>query len=297
MLLGCKHATIPPHQLAPSPTDVFADLSKASVAVQSTAKTLARELDASLRRNETLVREMDSPRNILQQKHNSSTLEQKARIAAEDALRAGRASLEARERKVWEDEEEIRKDRAALAADLDRTVRTMQSTAERHALRSVPISKPHTSTRSSDLDCPTAGPSSLSARTLSQSTSTLPENPRPHKRTRVKSNPAGHGAQHSSDASSSTFPRDGFDLYRGSGGWKVKSQYKGPGIPPGQERLDPRTLALDQDLLSRNSTMQQRNIHWEAAGSDSLFAECQIAYDQVMEEMESVDEKTKFLNS
>ncbi|KAJ7116998.1 hypothetical protein C8R44DRAFT_738867 [Mycena epipterygia] len=38
--------------------------------------------------------------------------------------------------------------------------------------------------------------------------------------------------------------------------------------------------------------MQQRNIHWEAAGSDSLFAKCQIAYDQAMEEMESGDEKT-----
>ncbi|KAJ7116980.1 hypothetical protein C8R44DRAFT_854656 [Mycena epipterygia] len=68
-----------PSPPASSPTDVFTDLARASAAVQSTGKTLARELDASLWRNETLVSEMAALRNILQQNHNSLTLEQKAR--------------------------------------------------------------------------------------------------------------------------------------------------------------------------------------------------------------------------
>jgi len=48
---------------------------------------------------------------------------------------------------------------------------------------------------------------------------------------------------------------------------------------------------LDQDMLSKNSLRQQKS-YWKG----NLYAECQIAYAEAMDEMESGDEKTKFVN-
>ncbi|KAJ6581136.1 hypothetical protein B0H19DRAFT_1113888 [Mycena capillaripes] len=48
---------------------------------------------------------------------------------------------------------------------------------------------------------------------------------------------------------------------------------------------------LDLDMLSKNSLRQQK-AYWKG----NLWAECQTAYEEAMEEMESGDEKTKFVN-
>ncbi|KAJ7708691.1 hypothetical protein B0H17DRAFT_1030520 [Mycena rosella] len=48
---------------------------------------------------------------------------------------------------------------------------------------------------------------------------------------------------------------------------------------------------LDADMLSKTSTMQKKS-DWR-----NSFAECQLAYEQAMEEMESGDEKAKFIKA
>ncbi|KAF8196835.1 hypothetical protein K438DRAFT_2121282 [Mycena galopus ATCC 62051] len=49
---------------------------------------------------------------------------------------------------------------------------------------------------------------------------------------------------------------------------------------------------LDQDMLAKNSVRQS----WRSKHSKGYHAECQVAYEEAMDEMESGDEKTKFVN-
>ncbi|KAJ6566603.1 hypothetical protein B0H19DRAFT_1352228 [Mycena capillaripes] len=122
----------------------FQTAERASTFVQSKLEALETERDAAQKKLARMATELEAAKAQALQAQVALTAEMKARIGAEDALRAMKTDLEAREARIQVDEDEMRKYRQAMEEDLQSMVRKMRDTTDRHVKRlSVPASKDH----------------------------------------------------------------------------------------------------------------------------------------------------------
>ncbi|KAJ6490496.1 hypothetical protein DFH09DRAFT_1208468 [Mycena vulgaris] len=106
-------------------------VSSASSAVRVELDRLTRELHATSKERDSFREQLATTKSELKHCLQMRALDRTARIA----LEAECGSFEAREAKIRAAEEELRKDRESLSADLKRTAQAMHDTAERHSRR------------------------------------------------------------------------------------------------------------------------------------------------------------------